>query len=50
VKQVKMAADAARTPTDWIVIAKGIGIILVVTGHYYPDKSPLYSSDIRIII
>ncbi len=45
-----MAADTARTPTDWIVIAKGIGIILVVIGNYYPDTSPLYWSDIRIII
>jgi fucose 4-O-acetylase-like acetyltransferase len=50
VKQLKMAADAARSSTDWIVIAKGIGIILVVIGHYYPDMSPLYWSDIRIII
>ncbi len=49
-KQVKVAADAAHSSTDWIVIAKGIGIILVVVGHFYPDTSPLYWSDIRIII
>ena len=48
--QATMAAGAARSSTDWVVIAKGIGIILVVIGHFHPDTSPLYWSDIRVII
>ncbi|CAM8669752.1 NolL Fucose 4-O-acetylase and related acetyltransferases [Comamonadaceae bacterium] len=27
---------------DWIYIAKGIGIILVVIGHFWPDQTPGY--------
>jgi fucose 4-O-acetylase-like acetyltransferase len=48
--QATMAAGSARSSTDWVVIAKGIGIILVVIGHFHPDASPLYWSDIRVII
>jgi fucose 4-O-acetylase-like acetyltransferase len=39
-----------RDPIDWIVIAKGIGIILVVMGHFEPDDSPAYWSQTRSII
>jgi fucose 4-O-acetylase-like acetyltransferase len=35
---------------DWILIAKGIGIVLVVVGHFYPHPSPLYWSQSRTII
>jgi fucose 4-O-acetylase-like acetyltransferase len=33
-----------------ITIAKGIGIIMVVIGHYYPNQSPLYWELIRKFI
>ncbi|MES9965459.1 MAG: acyltransferase family protein [Candidatus Sedimenticola sp. 20ELBAFRAG] len=35
---------------NWVLIAKGIGIVLVVVGHFYPKNSPEYWSDIRDII
>lgn len=31
----------------WVLIAKGIGIILVVIGHFYPDDSPEYWTILR---
>jgi fucose 4-O-acetylase-like acetyltransferase len=43
-------ADIVRTPTDWIVIAKGIGIILVVVGHFHPDTAPDYWPILRSLI
>ena len=27
---------------NWVLISKGIGILLVVIGHFYPDNSPQY--------
>lgn len=35
---------------DWVLVAKGIGIVLVVVGHFYPDESPEYWCEIRKII
>lgn len=35
---------------DWILIAKGIGIILVVIGHFWPASSPAYWTEMRRII
>lgn len=34
----------------WVYIAKGIGIILVVTGHFTPESSPEYWQHVRKII
>lgn len=35
---------------DWIYIAKAIGIILVVIGHFSPSAAPAYWSNIRGVI
>ncbi|MCQ2224245.1 MAG: acyltransferase family protein [Paludibacteraceae bacterium] len=35
---------------DYIDIAKGIGIVLVVIGHYYPDNSPLFYETFRAFV
>ncbi|MEW6518556.1 MAG: acyltransferase [Thermodesulfobacteriota bacterium] len=35
---------------EWMLIAKGIGIILVVVGHFHPATSPVYWSLMRKII
>ncbi len=35
---------------NWVFIAKGIGIVLVVVGHFYPNNSPEYWGDIRRVI
>lgn len=35
---------------EWILIAKGIGIILVVIGHFWPADSPVYWTEVRRII
>ena len=35
---------------NWVLIAKGIGIVLVVVGHFYPNNSPEYWGEIRRII
>lgn len=35
---------------EWISIAKGIGIILVVIGHFDPAESPRYWLDMRAVI
>ncbi len=35
---------------DWIFIAKGIGIILVVIGHYTPTDYPIYWKNIKEVI
>jgi fucose 4-O-acetylase-like acetyltransferase len=35
---------------EWISIAKGIGISLVVIGHFNPDSSPNYWMEIRRFI
>jgi len=39
--------DNGRDSIEWVLIAKGIGILLVVAGHFYPDTSPAYWSAIR---
>jgi fucose 4-O-acetylase-like acetyltransferase len=39
-----------RESIEWILIAKGIGVILVVTGHFRPDTSPYYWHKIVNII
>lgn len=39
-----------RNSVKWVLIAKGIGIILVVVGHFYPQPSPAYWTGIRHII
>jgi fucose 4-O-acetylase-like acetyltransferase len=39
-----------RNSFEWVLIAKGIGIILVVVGHFYPQTSPTYWIEIRRII
>lgn len=35
---------------EWISIAKGIGIVLVVVGHFDPAESPQYWLDMRTVI
>lgn len=35
---------------DWVLIAKGIGIILVVIGHYNPQGSPSYWNELNKLI
>jgi fucose 4-O-acetylase-like acetyltransferase len=35
---------------EWILIAKGIGIFLVVVGHFYPETSPDYWTQIKKVI
>jgi len=47
---MQMKVGAGRDPFEWMLIAKGIGIILVVVGHFYPETSPTYWSEIRKII
>lgn len=39
-----------ETVYDWVQIAKGIGIILVVIGHFCPNNSPEYWRFIKKII
>jgi fucose 4-O-acetylase-like acetyltransferase len=46
---MKPAADSAG-PTDWVVIAKGVGIILVVIGHFHPPQSPRGWEEMRSIV
>jgi len=36
-----------RPPLYWVLIAKGIGITLVVVGHFFPANSPEYWSVLR---
>lgn len=47
---MQMKVGACRYPFEWILIAKGIGIILVVVGHFNPEISPTYWSVIRKLI
>ena len=44
------AVDNNDTRFEWILIAKGIGMILVVIGHFYPITSPEYWGEMRKII
>jgi fucose 4-O-acetylase-like acetyltransferase len=37
-------------PVDWVLIAKGLGISLVVLGHFDPPSSPGYWTNIRDIV
>lgn len=42
------AKPAGPKPSmDWIFIAKGIGIVLVVIGHFKPPESPLWWAEIH---
>jgi len=41
---------ARRGSLEWISIAKGVGIILVVIGHFDPIESPRYWLDLRAVI
>ncbi|MBC8413708.1 MAG: acyltransferase family protein [Nitrospira sp.] len=45
-----MNPGTGRNSFDWIHIAKGIGIILVVIGHCHLKPSPTYWAEIRTII
>jgi len=47
---MQMKVVAGRDTFDWILIAKGIGIILVVVGHFQLETSPTYWLEIRKII
>ena len=46
--QSKAVSD--QHPFEWILIAKGIGIILVVIGHFRPETSPRYWCEIIDVI
>lgn len=35
---------------DWVLIAKGIGILSVVVGHFYPENRPEYWVKVREIL
>ncbi|MCP4131479.1 MAG: acyltransferase family protein [bacterium] len=41
-KKDSIMTEKNGTTLDWVLIAKGIGIILVVIGHFKPDGSPDY--------
>lgn len=45
-----MKVGADKDPLEWMLIAKGIGIILVVVGHFHPEISPAYWSVINEVI
>jgi fucose 4-O-acetylase-like acetyltransferase len=35
---------------EWVLIAKGLGIVLVVAGHFWPADSPAYWTEVRRVI
>ena len=35
---------------EWVLIAKGIGVVLVVVGHFWPADSPAYWTEVRRVI
>ena len=39
-----------RNHLEWVLIAKGIGIFLVVVGHFFPVSSPVYWVEMRKVI
>jgi fucose 4-O-acetylase-like acetyltransferase len=39
-----------KSAIEWISVAKGIGIFLVVVGHFHPEGSPAYWTHINRII
>ena len=45
-----MKSMKGKDSIEWILIAKGITIVLVVIGHFHPESSPYYWSSIRRII
>jgi fucose 4-O-acetylase-like acetyltransferase len=47
---MQMKVGAGRDPIEWMLIAKGIGTILVVAGHFHPETSPTYWSETTNII
>lgn len=42
--------NSKKAVMDWVYIAKGIGMILVVFGHFHPENSPRYYSVINALI
>lgn len=47
---MQIKVEPGRDTFEWVLIAKGIGIILVVVGHFRPESSPTYWSEIVKII
>lgn len=47
---MQLKDETARNSFEWVLIAKGMGIILVVVGHFYPQTSPPYWTEARHII
>lgn len=47
---MRLTMSANKSLLNWILIAKGIGIVLVVIGHFCPDNEPDYWGYIRNII
>jgi fucose 4-O-acetylase-like acetyltransferase len=45
-----MKSEHNQGSLEWIFIAKGLGIFLVVVGHFYTESSPTYWSEMRKII
>jgi fucose 4-O-acetylase-like acetyltransferase len=45
-----MKAGNSRDSIEWMHIAKGIGIVLVVIGHFCPETSPSYWVETRRVI
>jgi len=43
-------ANSSQPKFDWVFISKGIGIILVVIGHFSPTQSPEYWGQVRSVI
>ncbi len=39
-----------KNEIEWILIAKGIGVVLVVAGHFWPADSPAYWTEVRRVI
>ncbi len=47
---MQLNGETGQNSFEWILIAKGVGIVLVVIGHFYPQISPAYWIEIRQII
>lgn len=45
-----MNAAHGGNRVDWVLAAKGIGIVLVVAGHFHPEGSPAYWTAIKNIL
>ena len=44
------ATTSNKNRLEWVLIAKGIGIFLVVVGHFFPASSPEYWIEMRKVI